>query len=137
MRRTLSWTRSSWRGMPGGPGYAALHHRRDLPGTRLGWYDVRLTRAMVVQVVLVVLVAGSVVAMSPARAAASVMGLTARTCASIYTGDRVRRLDVCTRGYIGPGYVTGVVEMHTYRWLAVCRMLQVVAGGTPSRVPSR
>jgi hypothetical protein len=107
--------------MPGGPGCAPLHHRRDLPGTRLGCYDVRLTRAMVVQVLLVVLLAGSVVAMSPARAStASTAGLTARTCTSIYTGDRVRRLDVCTRGYIGPGYVTGVVEMHTYRWLAKC-----------------
>jgi hypothetical protein len=86
----------------------------------LGWYDVRLTRAMVVQVLLVVLVAGSVVAISPARASAA-SGLTARTCESIYTGDRVRRLDVCTRGYIvGDGYTSAVVEMHTYRWLAVC-----------------
>jgi hypothetical protein len=88
--------------------------------TRLGWYDVRLTRAMVVQVLLVVLVAGSVVAMSPARAAASVTGLTARTCANIYTGDRQRMLSVCSRGYIGPGYSTGVVEMHTYRWANPC-----------------
>jgi hypothetical protein len=84
----------------------------------LGWYDVRLTRAMVVQVLLVVLAAGAVVAVSPGRASAA--GLTGRTCTNIYTGDRTRMLSVCTRGYVGDWFTAAVVEMHTYRWANPC-----------------
>jgi hypothetical protein len=75
---------------------------------------MRLGRTTLVRLAVVALLAGSMVAVAspPAHAA-----LTSRSCKTILTGDGLRRMDVCARGYInGPADQTrGVVEMHTYR----------------------
>lgn len=44
--------------------------------------------------------------------------LTPRSCHTILSGDGVRRLDVCARGWVSDAalYTRGVVEMHTYAW---------------------
>lgn len=52
---------------------------------------------------------------SPAHAA----GLTERRCAEFITGDNLRKLSVCSRGWVDAnGAVTrGVTEMHTYAFV--------------------
>jgi hypothetical protein len=44
--------------------------------------------------------------------------LTPRSCKTVISGDDVRRLDVCHRGWVGDNalYTRGVAEMHTYKW---------------------
>lgn len=73
-------------------------------------------RRLLARIMVVVVLAGlSVVTVAgPAHA-----GLTSRRCATILTGDKVRRLDVCSRGWYSAdgNYTRGVVEMHTYKLL--------------------
>jgi hypothetical protein len=75
---------------------------------------MRLGRTTLVRLAVVALLAGSIVAVAspPAHAA-----LTSRSCRTILTGDGLRRMDVCARGWVtNPSDQTrGVVEMHTYR----------------------
>lgn len=74
-------------------------------------------RRILARLVVVVLLSGCLVAVIPGPAHA---GLTPRNCKTIPTGDQLRRLDVCARGWVDklPATSTrGVYEMHTYRWL--------------------
>jgi hypothetical protein len=67
---------------------------------------------------MVGLLAGSLLALIPGSAHAGV--LTPRDCHQVLSGDGVRRLDVCARGWISTpdwAYTRGVVEMHTYAWV--------------------
>ena len=50
----------------------------------------------------------------PAQAAT---GLTERSCADFITGDYVRKLSVCSRGWDSPSTTRGVIEMHTYAFV--------------------
>jgi hypothetical protein len=87
-------------------------------------------RTFLARIAVAALLAGSLLAVIP-RPAQALGGLTARLCADpIISGDGVRRLDVCARGWIsGDGTITrGVVEMHTYAW---------VGGGANQWVDSR
>jgi hypothetical protein len=72
---------------------------------------------MLARIAVVAVLAGSLMGMvsSPAHAA----GLTPRKCMTILTGDKVRRLDVCARGWVSSDGKTtrAVVEMHTYALL--------------------
>jgi hypothetical protein len=74
---------------------------------------------MLARIAVAAMLAGSLVALIPGSAHADY--LTERRCDVMVSGDYVRKLDVCARGWVGSpfGYVTrGVVEMHTYKWLA-------------------
>jgi hypothetical protein len=79
---------------------------------------MRLRRPLA-RLAVVVLLAGALVAVIPGPARADT--LTPREpCRTILSGDGVRRLDVCARGWIhSPDYLytRGVVEMHTYKLL--------------------
>jgi hypothetical protein len=86
-------------------------------------------RKVLARIAVVALLAGSLVAAIPGPAHAD--ELTPRKCADpIISGDLVRRLDVCVRGWRNTGWTTtrGVVEMHTYAW---------VGGGANQWVDSR
>jgi hypothetical protein len=80
---------------------------------------MKLARTTLARLVVVVLLAGGLVAVVPAPAKAP---LTLRLCTSdtgedIVSGDGVRKLSVCSRGWVNgdPASQTrGVVEMHTY-----------------------
>ena len=80
---------------------------------------MRLGRTMLARIAVVALLASCLVAVVPGPAKAQ---LTLRKCTSdtnddIVTGDRVRKLSVCSRGWVNhvPASQTrGVVEMHTY-----------------------
>jgi hypothetical protein len=80
---------------------------------------MKLARTTLARLVVVVLLAGGLVAVVPAPAKAP---LTLRTCTSdtnedIVTGDGVRKLSICSRGWVNGNVATqtrGVVEMHTY-----------------------
>lgn len=76
---------------------------------------MRIGRTTLVQLAGVALLAGSIVAV--ASPPASALPLTSRNCRTILTGDGLRRMDVCARGWISNGLdqTRGVVEMHTYR----------------------
>ena len=90
---------------------------------------MRLGRRVLARVVVVVLLAGSLMAVIPGSAHADT--LTPRSCHPIVSGDLVRRLDVCARGWVSTPdflYTRGVVEMHTYAW---------VGGGANRWVDSR
>jgi hypothetical protein len=78
---------------------------------------MRRGRTVLARVAVVVLLAGSLVALS--RGPAHADTLTSRYCDYLMTGDLVRKLDVCVRGWIsGDGNLTrGVIEMHTYKWV--------------------
>jgi hypothetical protein len=78
---------------------------------------MRPGRRELARVAVVALLAGSLAAVLPGSAHAD--ELTQRKCATILTGDKVRRLDVCVRGWRNTGWTTtrGVVEMHTYALL--------------------
>lgn len=76
---------------------------------------MRLGRRVLARIAMVGLLAGSLVAVSPGLAHADV--LTPRKCADpIISGDGVRRLDVCARGWKDSSntWTRPVVEMHTY-----------------------
>jgi hypothetical protein len=76
---------------------------------------MRLGRRAFARLAVVALLAGSLVAVIPAPAQAA--RLTPRKCADpIISGDGVRRLDVCARGWVheSNSITRGVVEMHTY-----------------------
>ena len=78
---------------------------------------MRLGQRVLARIAVVGLLAGSLVAVIPGPAHAAV--LTDRACADpIYSGDVVRRLDVCVRGWVSSDerVTRGVVEMHTYAW---------------------
>lgn len=72
----------------------------------------RVARALVAGVVAV----PAVVGLSATPAAAELT--PSRTCANFVTGDSVRMLSICARGYISsaPGLTSGVVETHTFKW---------------------
>jgi hypothetical protein len=76
---------------------------------------MRLGRTTLVRLAVVALLAGSMVAIASPPASAT--GLTSRRCRTILTGDGLRRMDVCARGWVSGGVdqTRGVVEMHTYR----------------------
>ena len=78
---------------------------------------MRLGRTMLARIAVVAVLAMSLTGMvsGPAHAA----GLTPRNCMTILTGDKVRRLDVCARGWLSSDGKTtrAVVEMHTYALL--------------------
>jgi hypothetical protein len=79
---------------------------------------MRPGRRALARVAVVGLLAGSLVAVIPGPAHAGT--LTERSCHTIPSGDQVRRLDVCARGWISTpdyAYTRGVVEMHTYKLL--------------------
>jgi hypothetical protein len=81
------------------------------------------------RIAVVGLLARSLVAVIPGPAHAAF--LTPRQCADpIISGDGVRRLDVCARGWNDGSsqYTRAVVEMHTYAW---------VGGGANQWVDSR
>jgi hypothetical protein len=94
---------------------------------------MKLARTTLARLVVIVLLAGGLIAVVPAPAKAP---LTLRACTSdtgedIVTGDGVRKLSVCSRGWVNgnPASQTrGVVEMHTYAW---------VGGGANRWVDSR
>ena len=75
---------------------------------------MKIGRTTLARIAVAALLAGSLVTVlsKPAHA------LTPRLCKTIYTGDYVRRLDVCHRGWVSDAalYTRGVVEMHTYAW---------------------
>jgi hypothetical protein len=76
---------------------------------------MRRGRTTLMRLAVVALLAGSIVAVASPPAHAT---LTPRECRTILTGDGLRRMDVCARGYVnGPpaDQTRGVVEMHTYR----------------------
>jgi hypothetical protein len=76
-------------------------------------------RGALARIVMAALLAGSLVAAMPGPARAGTE-LTPRSCHTILSGDQVRRLDVCARGWVTvPDYLytRGVVEMHTYKLL--------------------
>jgi hypothetical protein len=90
---------------------------------------MRAGRRVSAPVVVVVLLAGSLLALIPGPAHAA--GLSDRKCADpIISGDGVRYMSVCTRGWTADDYlhVRGVVEIHTYAW---------IGGGTQKWVDSR
>jgi hypothetical protein len=76
---------------------------------------MKLRRRMLARVAVITLLVGSSVAVfsGPAHAA-----LTNRNCRTILTGDGVRRLDFCARGWVNDSLTStrGVVEMHTYAY---------------------
>jgi hypothetical protein len=80
---------------------------------------MKVARTTLARLVVVTLLAGGLVAVLPGPAKAQ---LTLRTCTSdtnedIVTGDGVRKLSVCSRGWVNGNVATqtrGVVEMHTY-----------------------
>jgi hypothetical protein len=80
---------------------------------------MKLARTTLARLVVVALLAGGLVAVLPGPAKAQ---LTLRRCTSdtgqdIISGDGVRKLSVCSRGWVNgnPASQTrGVVEMHTY-----------------------
>jgi hypothetical protein len=98
-------------------------------------------RSLIAVALFLPLLAGTLVTARPAAASALVTtrpaavtatGLTpGRNCDNILTGDRLRMLSVCARGYVGALYTYGVVEMHTYRWLSVCPNLVGDAATSP------
>lgn len=77
---------------------------------------------VLVRITVVALLLGGLVAAFPGPAQAQ---LTQRSCTSdtgedIISGDGVRKLSVCTRGWVdaNPASQTrGVVELHTYAWI--------------------
>ncbi len=76
---------------------------------------MRLGRRAFARIAVVGLLAGSLVAVLPVPAHAD--ELKPRKCADpIISGDGVRRLDVCARGWVNTGSTAtrGVLEMHTY-----------------------
>ena len=77
---------------------------------------MRLGRRAFARLAVVALLAVALVAVIPGSAHAD--SLTSRTCQAIHSGDGVRRLDVCARGWVnnGPTLTRSVVEMHTYAW---------------------
>jgi hypothetical protein len=82
---------------------------------------MRLGRTMVARIAVVALLASCLVAVVPGPAKAQ---LTLRKCTSdtdddILRGDRLRKLSVCSRGWVNGNPATstrGVVELHTYAW---------------------
>jgi hypothetical protein len=77
---------------------------------------MRLRRTLA-RIAVAALLAGSLIAALPTSAAAD--ELTLRHCTNpIISGDRVRRMDVCARGWISSDYryTRSVVEVHTYAW---------------------
>jgi hypothetical protein len=74
-------------------------------------------RTAVAHLAVAVVLAGSLLAVSAGSASADT--LTERKCDVLVSGDYVRKLDVCVRGwYDTNGFITrGVVEMHTYKWV--------------------
>jgi hypothetical protein len=71
--------------------------------------DRRVRKLLIVFIVAAAMVATLV---TPANA-----GLTPRNCSDIPTGDGLRMLSVCSRGYVdGRASFRAVVEMHTYAW---------------------
>jgi hypothetical protein len=78
--------------------------------------SMRLRRRLA-RVAVVGVLAGTLMAVSPGPAQAD--ALTPRDCHTILSGDMVRRLDVCARGWFSTNllYTRGVVEMHTYALL--------------------
>jgi len=78
---------------------------------------VKLRRAIVARVLLVVLVAGSLVAVASGPASAGTR--TPRNCASYVDG--AWKLDVCSGGYyIDSTHARAAVDMHTYHWNSNC-----------------
>ena len=67
-------------------------------------------------IALTVLLTGSLLAVFPKLARAD--ELKPRNCDFLVSGDYVRRLDVCARGWVNTGATAtrGVIEMHTYEW---------------------
>ena len=96
--------------------------RHDASGTRPGSGPGRMAarhRARRRLPLVAALVAGAVLLWPAAPAQA---GLTAgRNCSNFVTGDGLRMLSVCSRGYVSPdGRTTNaVVEMHTYRYVGL------------------
>jgi hypothetical protein len=80
---------------------------------------MRLGRTMLARITVAAVLAGSLLAIGAGSAHADT--LTERHCDVLVSGDYVRKLDVCVRGwYDTQGFVTrGVVEMHTYKWVGV------------------
>ena len=78
---------------------------------------MRRGRTMLTRVAVVAMLAGTLLAVTAGSAHADT--LTPRACDSLVTGDYVRRLNVCVRGwYDTSGLATrSVVEMHTYKWV--------------------
>jgi hypothetical protein len=70
---------------------------------------MRPGRRVLARVAVVGLLAGSLVAVIPGPARAGT--LTPRSCHTILSGDGVRRLDVCARGWVSDAalYTRGVV----------------------------
>lgn len=83
---------------------------------------MRLGRRGFARIAVVGLLTGCLVAVVPGPAKAG--QLTLRKCTSdtgddIYRGDGMRKLSVCSRGWVNANPATstrGVVELHTYRW---------------------
>jgi hypothetical protein len=80
---------------------------------------MRPGRSVLTRLTVVALLAGSLLAVAPVPAQAA--SLTPRRCTSVYSGDGIRRLDVCARGWVSDNAVhtRGVVEMHTYEQSAM------------------
>ena len=78
---------------------------------------MRPGRRVLACIAVVALLAGSLIAAIPGPAQADT--LTPRKCTSLITGDGVRRLDVCARGWMSTDFSTtrAVVEIHTYAWV--------------------
>jgi hypothetical protein len=78
---------------------------------------MKLGRRALARLAVAALLAGALVTLDSGSAHAA---LTPRNCRTTITGDGVRRLDVCARGWVnsGPTVTRGVVEMHTYRLVA-------------------
>jgi hypothetical protein len=84
---------------------------------------MRLGRTALARIAVVALLASCLVAVVPGPAKAG--QLTLRSCTSdtgddIVRGDGLRKLSVCSRGWVdgNPASQTrGVVEMHTYAWV--------------------
>jgi hypothetical protein len=76
---------------------------------------MRPGRRVLARVAVVALLAGLLQAVVPGPAHAG--SLTPRSCRDVITGDRVRMLSVCARGWVSENaiYTRSVIEMHTYR----------------------
>jgi hypothetical protein len=89
---------------------------------------MKARRTVLARIAVLVLLAASLVAVLPGPAHAAV--LKPRRCADpIITGDGVRYLSVCARGWVDDAneVTRSVVEMHTYKW---------IGGGTQKWVDS-
>jgi hypothetical protein len=77
----------------------------------------RTGRTALARITVTALLTGSLLAVGTGPAGAD--ELKPRDCDSLVSGDYVRKLDVCARGWVNTGSTVtrGVIEMHTYKWV--------------------